>query len=343
MSKTKTQALVKTASESDAPTAVAVSMPPPLQAYLQATIGQIDALGEDADSLWAVGQRGLQMEMAGRIIAGCAFKALCERSHNLTEELATRRIPRRTFYDAINVFALYAELPDPESVRALAQLGQTKAIAIASWPREEAIALANGQHVRGITLDDAVEMPTRDFMQAIKPPELARLEKRIAELDTDLDATRSEKQKLEYKLAHRFDNLPMPTFAAAAREEAVALTEKMLLCVQELQSLVDGALTGPRKEPEAERFQLQAAGTLFHALLPAVAQCHELLRQIQADFGDAATGGVRFEFQLVAAEAEHYRAMREQIVAEHERETTNREVTRDRATKRRGRPRKFAE
>lgn len=321
-------------------TTPAVAMPQPLQTYLQATLAQIDTVANDEESLWQVGQRGLQMEMAGRIIAGRAFLELCERSHNISEELGRRRIARRTFYDAIDVYRLYAELPDAESVRALAHVGQTKAIAIARWPREEAIALAHGQMVRGITLEDAIELPTRDFMQAVKPPELAQAERKIRELELDRDAANAELREMRDAMRHRYDVLKIPPDAARARQETVALCEQIALSVTSLESLA-GELASGELHMHFPDWAERAAGTLYHSLLSQHARIQTMLDRLAEQWGQKVTGRLEYEFTLSEGEAAVARDALAIITQRHRVAQDNRDAERANAAGGRGRPRKI--
>ncbi len=317
-----------------------LAMPAQLQSYLEQTLGRFESITGDPESLWAAGQRGLQMETAGKILAGRAFKELRETLEPglFSAELAQRLIARRTAYDAIEVYELFAALPDIGVVQAMAQLGITKAMAIKAWDKKEQLALASGKAVRGITLDAAVELSTREFEQKIRDPELVKADKKIAALEATKEGLQAEVKELKGQIRHRYETLNMPEFAARARQEGVALAEQITLSLTAMEDLVRDHLIDNKEAKQFPDWKNRAAGTVFHAALSSQARLQALLERMQEEFGDTVTGKLDFEFTLSKGEAEIAKDALGVIQKRHTDLAHNREADRKNQKGGRGRP-----
>jgi hypothetical protein len=318
-------------------------MPQQLQAYLEQTLGHFETITGDVETLWAAGKRGLLMETAGKILAGRAFQELKNSllPGQFSAELASRMIARRSAYDAIEVYEFFAALPDLHVVQALAQLGITKAMAIKAWDRKEQQALASGKAVRGITLDAAVEMSTREFDEKIRDPELVKADKKIATLEAAKEGLQAELKDLKGQLRHRYDSIKMPDFAAHARQEGVALGEQMMLAVTALEDLVSDRLQDNTDAKNFPEWAQRAAGTVFHTALSVQARLQGLLQRIQDDFGKDVTGKLDFEHTLSDGELLVAKGALDIILKRHQTSAENRDAKRQNDKGGRGRPKKI--
>lgn len=325
----------KASERSDAVRALG-QLPKPVQQYLESTLGKLDGaiLSGDLDAAWQVAERSLQLETAGKILAGAAFKRLRGELAPLefTKGLVERNIARSTAYDAISIADLFSSFPSVGVVRALGQLGPTKAMALRHLKPDEFEALAAGKPVHGLTLDAASEMSSRELQQAAlaSDHEVTTLRRKVTQLETETETAQANYDRLKAQLASQFDNLQMPIFAAEARAEVAALTEKALLCIEQLAELVSSHIVGKRSEPDAQRFQRIVAGTLYHCLIPVGARVHDVCDQLYKSFGKEVTE-VRYEFQLKKDESKHYVRQRSAILEQAANEKHNRAVARESA------------
>lgn len=318
-------------------------MPEPVRAYLDSTLGQVEQFTSDPASLWKVGERGLQMETAGKIIAGRAFIALRDAlpPGEFAAELAKRLIPRPSAYKAIEVYELFAALPDLRVVQALAQLGITKAMALKHWSRDEQLQLAAGKPVRGLTLEAAVDLSTRDFADAIRDPDLIKADKKIKTLEADKEGLQAEVKELKGALKHRYEVLKMPDFAAHARQESVALSEQMMLSITALEDLVTDHLGGKEATQTYPEWRDRAAGTLYHSVRAVHARTQQLLERLEEDFGPTVTGKIDYEHTFSEGELLLAKDALGVILQRHKTQAENREAKRQHEKGGRGRPRKI--
>ena len=248
-------------------------------------------------------------------------------------KLADIGIDQRRAQDCMYMARFIAGLPEDQA-QTMLRAAKTKVMALAQAEPEVLNDL-----IQSGEFDSLGALSIRDLRLRLKRQDSevetlkARLEARTAQHEKLLRTTREQQEAV---LVH------MPAFAAATRGEALAMTEKMLLCLDELVELTATNLLAERSEPDAASFQRNAAGTLYHALMPIAARAHELLRAIDEHYGDEVTGAVRFEASLIKSEAAIYQQRRTALVDQHRNEREARVVERhNEANKRkRGRPRK---
>ncbi|MCK9194421.1 MAG: hypothetical protein M0P19_11170 [Nevskia sp.] len=317
-------------------------LPLPLRGYLESAFAIIAKAGDDEDTLWALSERGEQMEMAGRLISGLANRELSTRvdTLRLANELRSRGKNRANFYFSISVLEAFEALPNRESVEALAQLGYTKARSALSWSPDERIAFTQGESVRGITIDEAVEMPTREFERLSKNLEsdarLNRLQSDKARLEAELNTLREQFKKT--RALQAVEDLPL--FAREVREEAMVLSEQMMLAVELLEDAANRNLLGEVDHPERMRWQPAAARTLVHALGAPLARGAALIRLLKVSFGEEIAGALDADSILEASEAALFLSSRERLATRAQIERDERATERHNATpSRRGRPR----
>lgn len=324
-----------------ATTGASIALSKPLQTYLESTLGQIGDISGDPAKLWDAGQRGLQMEVAGRILAGRAFQALSEsvEPRTLSSELAARGIARRTFYDAIDLYELFAAMPQLEFVRTCAQIEFSKVRELVRLPREEALALAAGKKVRGITIEAAASLPTREFAEALRDPELVKAGRKIATLEADKEGLQAEVKELKGALKHRYEALKMPDFAAHARQESVALAEQVSLSITAFEELLTEKLGSKEAISTYPEWRERAAGTMYHSLRAVHARTQALLAKMEEEFSESVTGKIDYEHSFSEGELEIAKDSLGIILKRHKTLAENRDAERANAKGGRGRPR----
>lgn len=261
-------------------------MSAPLQAYIGRVLGQIEARADDEDALWSVAARGLQMEMAGRLIAGRAFMELSARadSQKIRDELRARVIPHSTFYENIAVYKAYNALPALEQVQALAQLGFTKSRQLAALPQQQVLDFASGHPINGLTLDAAAELPSREFEKALKPQAEARLAQQLAAAQVDLQTAMLEKRSLEQKLAQRAALGEPPHWFTAIRQEAAAVHASVAGSVDLFEQLLDEVPRG-FTVPADQRMAATAYSSAFQLLRGEQLRIGRLLERLAREIG----------------------------------------------------------
>lgn len=284
-------------------TSILASMPDTLQRYVAETIGHIDQAGVDDDALWSIGERGLQMEMAGRLIAGRAFMDLSTRVDKLTlaSELRNRAIPRSTFYSVIEVYRTVEPLPRLDAVRSFVALGHTKMRDTASWSEDERLALAQGEEVRGLTIDQAVAMPTREFQKLAKADdELARERQRRIDAEAALKALEKHHQKPAAIIPSIAPEL------AATRDQMMFLLERMQAEVSLISQLSADKLIveDARARPDFHD-RLAVAKPVYHFLNGVIATAVQFLGELDAGLGHSVAGSLTAEYQYLDREREH--------------------------------------
>lgn len=293
------------------------AMPAPLQAFLEDTMSRIAQLGDDTESLWAIGHRGLQMEIAGRLVAGRAFQEISARAEKkqIVSDLKMRGIPTTSFYEAIGIYEVFAAFPDVEFVRACAQLDATKLRQVARWSPEERLALASGESVRGITIEQAADMSSREFIAATKPPEVARLE-----ADKELLESRFKKIEAELKVERdKQSTRPVLTEADAWRRdvriESATVSDAALFHLAELDRLVAHVDTSPHQPRDEDgRRQDKALCTALLLHLRSVAeQALQMFHEAAATLQDRASVDLLDAPTLPGPEADVIWAARERM------------------------------
>lgn len=320
----------------------------PLQALLVG-MPDIRALSDikTDDDAWSLASAAHQMETQGSMVMGFALNHLRASlpPRSFSAGLAERRIPRSSAYRAIEFFDLSQRLGQIGIVPALGQLGVIKALALKEWDDGELKEFAEGRTVHGLTIDQAIDMPTREFETAVKESrqsdaERAKLRKAKDTLETKLEARDAELKRIKERALHRLNRVDLPEFAVIAREEATALTEQMDAALDGLTSLLHDNLLAPHDDVADEyTHRAAAAGTYYHSLRAIWARAQGLLQDIESHFDGKVTGFATFDHQLKPAEVDAYQHARQQIVGKLKLQAENREAKRENAKGGRGRPR----
>ncbi len=285
-----------------------LDVPSPLGEYLQTTLGRMDLKLASAtvDEAFVIAGRGLQMEMAGKIFAGRALIHLRDtmEKRSFAAGLRERGIPLRTAYDSIALYQTFASLPDSESVRALARIGTTKVGVLSRLSGNDLAALAHGDEVHGITLEQAEELSSRDLDALVKQvespnTELSRLATTNAKLETELSKFR---QQARAQAALRASE-DLPLFAREPREEALVASEAMMQSLELIDDAVLRNLLAEVDHPEALRWQPAAARTVAYALGPVAMRIGRLIKELRERFGDSVIGPLDADSFLEPSEA----------------------------------------
>lgn len=322
----------------------------PLQALL-VSMPDIRSLSDikTDDDAWTLASAAHQMETQGSMVMGFALSHLRASlpPRSFSAGLAERRIPRSSAYRAIEFFDLSQRLGQIGIVPALGQLGVIKALALKEWDDSELKEFAEGRTVHGLTIDQAIDMPTREFETAVKESrqsdaERDKLRKARDTLETKLEAKDAELKRIKERALHRLNRVDLPEFAVVAREEATALTEQIDAALDGMTSLLHDNLLAPHDDVADEfKHRAAAAGTYYHALRAVWARAQGLLQDIESHFDGKVTGYATFDHQLKPAEIDAYQHARQQIVGKLKLQAENREAERANAKGGRGRPRKI--
>lgn len=313
-------------------------LPEDLQYFLSGIDGQaLEQLVSD-DTAWQLAEAAQQLEARGAILRGYALDHL-RRSlppMKFSAGLAERHIARRTAYDAIDAFSLYKRFGELGVVPALAQLGVSKTLALKSWSDEQIREFADGEPVKGLTLDQVVDMSARDIQdhqrewQQDHDQELKKRDGAIATLQTQLETLKTENLRLVRNGAGLQTEEDLPHFALVIRQEAMALTEAMSFCLDSLQATLDEHLFGETKLPDNQaRFKAVAAGTAYYALGSIHARAQHLLQRISEQYGADIDDMIKLEHQLSPSELKRFIETREQILIAHQSEAKRREDERE--------------
>lgn len=304
----------------------------PLRSYLESAIALIAQAGDDEDSLWKISERGEQMEMAGRLISGLANRELATRvgSQKLAEELRARGKTRANFDFYIRAAEAFEALPDLKSVEAFAELGYTKARAALSWSPEERIAFAHGEPVRGLTIEEAVALPSREFEKRTKPvpDDLAKAKAEAATLKTQLETARMERDRAVKSAKYLLAEEDMPHFALTARQEAMALTEGMSFSLDLLDDVTHQTIFKPVEHPEANRFQPIVAATMYYALGGVLARIQAHMARLSAHF-EADDAEMHSALGFSTGELKLFNDTRERIVGRLQADSKKRDAKRE--------------
>lgn len=307
-----------------------VDMPATITGYLHQALGSLNielATGND-EQAWTAVSKGMELEAAGKILAGRALVHLRQTldSGAFSAGLAERSIPRRTAYDAIDTYALFASLPDGESVRALAQLGVTKSMSLARWPTEQIAALAHGEEINGLTIEQAAEMSTRELDAIAK--QAMQEGARVKALESE-NLRLKERLELSAKMAKDLGRLEaneaVPLFAREVREEAMFVSETMMISLQSLEDTADASLFAEIKHPERMRWQTASARTLYHALATPVARALALMERAKAVMGDDSDTALVVDSQLEPSELKRFETMRDALLQRLQAEKQDRD------------------
>lgn len=302
-----------------------------LRGYLESRV-KLDLTDLSVDGLWALAERGEQMEMAGSLIAGLANRELCTRVHTqeLAAELRRRGKSRRNFYYSIGLVEAFESLPETATAESLAALGPTKVRATLGWSHDERTAFASGQPVRGLTIEDAAELSTREFEQRIKAenPELARANAEAASLKTQLEAARMERDRALKQAKYLLAEDDMPHFALAARQEVMAHTEGMSLSLDMLDDVIRTAVIERVEHPEAPRYQPIVAATAYYSLGSVLARVQAHMTRLAEHF-DAGDRVALAALPFSTGEMKLFSETRERIAGRLQADAQKREARRE--------------
>lgn len=251
-----------------------------------------------------------QAETAHRVMQGWVLASVKAMGEESLRVLSTRvDTSKSSVHQLIAYFYLFQAVPDLDSVHRCAHLEFTIAREVAKWSRDEQIAFCSTEEVRGVTIDQAREMTSREFIAATKPPEVAQLQVQVQNQQNQIAGLEKIIKGLRQQGGVTTPSLP-PQYAAL-RDESVYLTCKMAEEVARLRSESDRLLMDRdwRNQPEAQH-RMAVAAHVYHALNGVVVMASELLEQIHLTYSKFVTGDVPPGMQYSPEEKEHLAQLR---------------------------------
>lgn len=243
------------------------------------------------------------------------------------EHLAERGIPSQRASEAMRYAKFSATLPAASRAKVM-ELPKKRVLALASTePEVISKALEDDDLFHDLARMDYTEMRKR----------LRQMEARNADLAVDLDTAQTKINELHNRLISRVDDDSWPEFVTVMRHEGCALSEKALLCVDDLERLVD-ELSSPAVM-SSPHFRVASNGLYTHvnALLHRLSG---LVNRMHAELGDTLETNMP-ETLFSDAEVAQAIADRELLVQAHKQERQLRDNQRETAKPRgRGRPKK---
>jgi hypothetical protein len=323
-------------------------VPETLRKYLQQLQLDPSLAALSPDRAWDFVERGLQLETAGKILAGFALirlrAALSPRE--ISAGLAMRNIPRSTAYHLIEAYEMFASLGNETTVQALGQLGVTKALALRHWAPGEIEAWVDGREVRGLNYERAVEFSSRE-LEAQQREWRDEHDGKLTAAEKRASTAEARNETLQAQLAYTSDQLkgiaakqPIPAWARIARAEAVAESEGIALHLDALEQRLSGPDFSGRTNEQGEQLRGMVAGTLYHALHGVILRGQKLLADIHEEYGKEVTGSVEPHHKLTPQEMTAAIEQRARIVNFQDFERQLRAHERSQLTRGRGRPRK---
>ncbi|MFZ2452604.1 MAG: hypothetical protein WAW36_19015 [Methylovulum miyakonense] len=243
------------------------ALPPYLVEYING-VGEIKGgelvTPDTTEPSWALVEKCFQIEAVARVIAGfelMKFKASLGHG-GFVAALTERGIKKTTANDCMRVAAMFSQLNISNSrTSGVFDLEFSKLLKIQQWDIEEAQAFCEGESVRGLTLDDAKDMSTRDFEKHINEANalVFKLRKEIADRNRIILGKDAELEKARTLQAHT----GQPPIVQDMRTTSTAITEQILGYLDMLEdmetTLAKGYGSGLAFEQEARTQQLRAA------------------------------------------------------------------------------------
>lgn len=259
--------------------------------------------------------------------AGCYFMALKQSVGNgeFVKAIEAKGFDPRRAQEAMQIATWLNSQPE-ERKRELAQLDSSKALALA---RAEPEVIE--QLVQDNDPGDLDALSVRELRQKIKSLDL--------ELRTEnkkRETAEARHEKLQRQIANKADTALLPEFCVVMRQESVAQTEQMDLCLEALEQCQQ-AQVRPHLKGAQRHYAVRAAGTLYHALRGVLARVQEHVQSLESDFPELTKGPFKQEYVLNKGELALAKQSYELVKARHEALTHNRLVRRRKESGVRGR------
>jgi len=302
-----------------------------LRDYLQSRVN-LSLADLSIDGLWSMAEFGERMELTGALLTGLANRELATRvgSRELAAELRARGRTRSAFDYSIRQVEALELLPEGEQVAALARLGSTKLRQMLAWQPDERADFASGKPVRGITLEEAEALPTREFEARAKPraPELEAAQVEIAKLKTERDIAKQQMAALTRAARALETDGEFPMFVRETRQEAFAAEHGIGFLLDNLALLMGVHVLAEVKHPEAARFQPVIAANCEAVLGHIEARVRSLRGQLRAHYPDCGDTPIEHDHQLSHEEAVLLRERLKRMSYRLDKEQRQREVDR---------------
>ncbi|MGH1429771.1 MAG: hypothetical protein ACRBB4_01505 [Neptuniibacter sp.] len=307
----------------------------------------IESLDTEEQFLDAV--RQLQgMEQAVRILRGYIYR--CYRQDNLhkrdfTEFLKAHNVSRSTAYDYIHESEVFERLCDENACLAMATALQAKQIrTLRCLDSEQLNAFVNGQEINGLTFEEAAELDAKDISATLSlsiddAQRIQDLENKNANLETELDTAKTREEELLSRLKKERSGSEYPDFVVATRHESDALSQKALLCMDDMSRLMDDLIKLQNDEHLSSEFENHlnmSSTTLLIHLNGMQAKLSQILHNAMINLPPQLTSQqVNANMLYSDEEIGHAISEREMLVREHEQEKQIRANERE-ANKKRG-------
>lgn len=211
----------------------------------------------------------------------------------------------------------------------LGRLPEGEARKLASQPYTKVLALAKADPE---VVDDLVQSGEIDAVGSLSVRELRerlrKADRDQANLQTRLDTAENRARMLARQGAALQTEEDLPHFALIVRQEAMALTEQMGFCLDNLEAIAGEHLLQEVKHPEAAKWQPVAASTYWHALAAVHARAQVLLRRIEGTF-EGAVGAIDLDVQLSPVEIKRHIEGRDLLLAQHQAKAKARDDARE--------------
>lgn len=334
---------------------ISIQLPQHVEMFLQKQapgiakgITHIQSLETEDDFVTAAAQ--LQgAEQAIRIVRGYLYRTYqkkCSDGRNFLNFLSRHGVSKSTAYDYMYETEVFDRLKDEESCTTIAALSATRVRALRHLDEEDLNAFVQGEVVKGITLPEAEKMAPKDISETLSQTEETKLlREQVANLEADLDTQATENDQLRARLNKERVDSPMPDFVVVTRHEADALSQKSLLCLDDLSRLMDDLInlnSDPHASAEMTSYIEMASTTLLIHLNGIQAKTSQILNRAMDQLPPALTSN-QVNARLLYSEDEVDQAIqeREMLVREHEQDKRVRENQREANKPRgRGRPKK---
>jgi hypothetical protein len=179
--------------------------------------------------------------------------------------------------------------------------------------KEELAEFAEGKEVRGLTIEQAKEQTTEQLKQSLREyersinAELAEAIREKEEYKTKYKTVEAQLETQQRQTLERYDDIKLPVWAIAVREEASVHGDLCLKhiagldrCLTELHKYHAKALDG---ESEMADFRA-AAGVAFYNIANVLVQASKALAHAKSFLGEAEVGNFDMSIPLTPVEAE---------------------------------------
>jgi len=230
---------------------------------------------------------GDQLELTGVLYKGFSLMGLKETlGHgHYRAELLSRNIDPTGAWRAQSIAALSLRV-DASNFSALKHLPPTKLAMMVKWTNEELNAFFAGNEVRGITYDDAVDLPSRELERRLKESQRSN-----NELEQALDKANQENSKLQDQIKlHRkkqnsLEGFNYPLSIERVRIESSVLSAQAVQFIDDMEQLAVELTQASdlSKETKKQEAEFSAGASSLYLNLKAI---HSKAAYLMKSFAD---------------------------------------------------------